>query len=138
MGGWGGGGWGLQSHFHVKPNCSVEVEVALHCRWGCNKILEPMCMFLTCFLIFTSIRYCMSVLPITSYKTHRETKSDNINSQERNKKIKYIRFLCAKNFILIKKIDGSSYSSVIIEIELTVKSPKYLASMIREHLKCNF
>ena len=30
---WGvgeGGGWcGLQSHFHVQPNCSVEVEVVL-------------------------------------------------------------------------------------------------------------
>ena len=27
---------GLQSHFDVQPNCSVEVEVVLHCRWGCD------------------------------------------------------------------------------------------------------
>ena len=30
------GGWGLHSHFHVQPNCSVEVEVVLRCRWGCD------------------------------------------------------------------------------------------------------
>ena len=30
MGDWGG----LQSHFHVQPNCSV--EVVLCCRWGCE------------------------------------------------------------------------------------------------------
>ena len=27
-------GWGLQSPFHVQPNCSFEVEVVLRCRWG--------------------------------------------------------------------------------------------------------
>ena len=38
VGGWGG----LQSNFHVQPNCSVEVEVVLQYRWGCNKkILGP-------------------------------------------------------------------------------------------------
>ena len=26
---WGGGGWGLHSHFHVKPN--NDVEVVLRC-----------------------------------------------------------------------------------------------------------
>ena len=25
-----------QSHFHVQHNCSVEVEVVLSCRWGCD------------------------------------------------------------------------------------------------------
>ena len=33
---WGVGWVGLQSHFHVQRNCSVEVEVVLHCRWGCD------------------------------------------------------------------------------------------------------
>ena len=32
----GGGGWGLQNHFRVQPNGSIEVEVVLHCRWGCD------------------------------------------------------------------------------------------------------
>ena len=33
----GGVGWcGLPIHFHVQPNCSVEVEVVLRCRWGCD------------------------------------------------------------------------------------------------------
>ena len=43
-----GGGWGrvvvwggLQSHFHVQPNCSVEVEVVLRCRWGCDNNISP-------------------------------------------------------------------------------------------------
>ena len=36
-----GAGWGgLQSHFHVQPNCSVEVEVVLRCRWGCDNKTE--------------------------------------------------------------------------------------------------
>ena len=34
---WGVGWVGLQSHFHVQRNCSVEVEVVLRCRWGCDK-----------------------------------------------------------------------------------------------------
>ena len=34
----GGAGWSLQSHFYVQPNCSVEVEVVLRCRWGCDNI----------------------------------------------------------------------------------------------------
>ena len=31
-------GWGLQGHFHVQPNYSVEVVllVVLCCRWGCD------------------------------------------------------------------------------------------------------
>ena len=35
---WWGGWWGLQSHFHVQPNYSVEVVllVVLCCRWGCD------------------------------------------------------------------------------------------------------
>ena len=33
---WMGGWWvvGVQSHFHVQPNYSV--EVVLCCRWGCD------------------------------------------------------------------------------------------------------
>ena len=33
---------GLQSHFHVQPNCSVEVGVLLHCRRSCDKNLIKM------------------------------------------------------------------------------------------------
>ena len=33
---WVVGGWGLQSHFHVKPNCCVEVRVRV--RVGVLKI----------------------------------------------------------------------------------------------------
>ena len=34
----GGGGWGgVQSHFRVQPNYSV--EVVLYCRWGCDNCI---------------------------------------------------------------------------------------------------
>ena len=36
----GVGGGGLKSHFHVHPNCSVEIVFC--CRWGCdNKFWRP-------------------------------------------------------------------------------------------------
>ena len=36
-----GGGWGLQSYFHVQPNYSVEVVllVVLFCCWGSDNKL---------------------------------------------------------------------------------------------------
>ena len=36
----GGGGGGLQSHFHAQLNCSVEVEIVLRCCWGCDNIIK--------------------------------------------------------------------------------------------------
>ena len=42
-----GGGGGVQSHFHVKPN---SVEVVLRLSWGCDNINETElinCCFLT-------------------------------------------------------------------------------------------
>ena len=38
MGGGGGGCGGVQSHFHVQLNYSV--EVVLCCRWGCDNYIE--------------------------------------------------------------------------------------------------
>ena len=46
------GGWGLQSHFHVQPNYSVEVVllVVLCCRWGCDNLKEEGKLFVSTYL----------------------------------------------------------------------------------------
>ena len=60
----GGGGGGVQSHFHVKPNSG---EIALRLSWGCDNIFvykgAKNCLFgnskkekeLTCLLNFLVI-----------------------------------------------------------------------------------